>query len=168
MGMKHKKFKMADSKKLSYSTNSQYFLRKFQGLVLGLVEYMVAKNINVAQPILSSACPTYAQKMAKNTRNAFFVFLAIFWAYVRQPDNHWDTSMPFASINSTNPRTNPWYFREKILGIGGVENTVFLFFSQKNIFFALSPWKSVKVSRLARMGRNFDDYTGFQPKTTAA
>ena len=64
---------MADSKKLH-----SICLRKFQGLVLGLVEYMVAKNINVAQPILSSACPTYAQKMAKNTRNAFFVFLAIF------------------------------------------------------------------------------------------
>ena len=30
-------------------------------------------------------------------------------------------------------------------------------------FFALSPWKSVKVSKLARIGRNFDDYPGFQP-----
>ena len=27
--------------------------------------------------------------------------------------------MPFASINSTNPRTNPWKFHEKILRIGG-------------------------------------------------
>ena len=27
--------------------------------------------------------------------------------------------MPFASINSTNPRTNPWNFHEKILRIGG-------------------------------------------------
>ena len=27
--------------------------------------------------------------------------------------------MPFASINSTNPRTSPWEFHEKILRIGG-------------------------------------------------
>ena len=31
----------------------------------------------------------------------------------------WATSMPLASINSTNPRTNPWNFHEKILRIGG-------------------------------------------------
>jgi hypothetical protein len=31
----------------------------------------------------------------------------------------WAKSMPFASINPTNPRTNPWNFHEKILRIGG-------------------------------------------------
>ena len=41
-----------------------------------------------------------------------------------------------------------------------------LFFS--NIFFfASSPWKLVKVSWVSRMGRNFDDYPGFQPKITS-
>ena len=30
------------------------------------------------------------------------------------------------------------------------------------IFFSSSPWNSVKVSWVARMGRNFDDYPGFQ------
>ena len=30
-----------------------------------------------------------------------------------------------------------------------------------------SPWKSVKVSWVARMGQNFDDYPGFHFKTTA-
>ena len=32
-----------------------------------------------------------------------------FWAYVGQPHDHisWDISMPFASINSTNPRPKP-------------------------------------------------------------
>ena len=40
---------------------------------------------------------------------------------VGQPHDHisWATPMPFASINSTNPRTNPWNFHEKILRIGG-------------------------------------------------
>ena len=49
------------------------------------------------------------------------MFLGCFWAYVRQPHSHksWDKPMPFASINSTNPRTNPWKFHEKILRIGG-------------------------------------------------
>ena len=36
------------------------------------------------------------------------------------------------------------------------------------IFFASSPWKSVKGSWRSRMGRNFDDYLGFQPKITHA
>ena len=34
----------------------------------------------------------------------------------------------------------------------------FIFFF---LFFASSPWKSVKVSWAARMGQNFDDYPGF-------
>ena len=39
-----------------------------------------------------------------------------------------------------------------------------LFESAILIFFASSPWKLVNIYRLARMGRNFDDYPGFQPK----
>ena len=54
-------------------------------------------------------CLTSAQKQAKN---AFLLFLGCFWAYVRQPYSHksWDKPMPFASINSTNPRTNPVFW----------------------------------------------------------
>ena len=37
----------------------------------------------------------------------------------------WAKSMPFASINPTNPRTNPWNFHEKILRIGGAGKWVF-------------------------------------------
>ena len=67
MGMKQKKnfflkkkFKMADSKKLSFSTSSkaEQFLPKFHGLVLGLVGLIDAKGINVTQPIWPSGCPT--------------------------------------------------------------------------------------------------------------
>ena len=41
-------------------------------------------------------------------------FLPFFSAYVGQPHDQigWVRSMPFASINSTNPRTNPWKFHK--------------------------------------------------------
>ena len=53
--LKKKKFKMADSKKLSFSTSpkSEQFPPKFHGLVLGLVELIDAKDIDFAQSI----CP---------------------------------------------------------------------------------------------------------------
>ena len=93
------------------------------------------------------------------------VFLALFWAYVRQPDNHigWATLMPFASIYSTNPRTNPWNSHEKILRIGGVEKLNFFWVGHFDFFFFIS-MKSVKDHRLAWTGLNFDDYSGFQLK----
>ena len=48
-----KKFKMAESKKLRFSTPTilNIFFQKFHGLVLGLVELIDAKGIDVAQPI---------------------------------------------------------------------------------------------------------------------
>ena len=61
MGMKQKKiffllkkkFKMADSKKLSFSTSpkAEQFPPKFHRLVLGIVGLIDAKGINVTQPI---------------------------------------------------------------------------------------------------------------------
>ena len=68
----------------------------------------------------------------KNTKNAFFTR---FWAYVRQPHRHksWDKPMPFASINSANPRTNPWKFWIFKLAI-------------LNFFFASSHWKMQPIS----------------------
>jgi hypothetical protein len=60
MGMKQKKniffekkFKMADSKKLSFSKSPilKKISRKFYRLVLGLVGLIDAKGIGVAQPI---------------------------------------------------------------------------------------------------------------------
>ena len=91
----------------------------FHGLILGLVELIDAKGIGMAQLVWLWGCPTYAQEQAKN---AFLVFLGCFWAFVGQPHNYigWARPMPFASINSTNPRTNPWNFHEKILRIGRV------------------------------------------------
>ena len=70
------------------------------------------------------------------------MFLGCFWAYVGQSHNHigWATLLPFASINSINPRTNPWNFHEKILRI-----------EKKIFFFASSQWKLVHIYRKARI-----------------
>ena len=113
-----RKFKMAASKKPHFPAPPilNIFSWKFHGLVLGLVELIDAKGIGMAQFIWLWGCLTYAQKQAKN---AYLVFLGCFWAFVGQPHNYigWARPMPFASINSTNPRTNPWNFHEKILRI---------------------------------------------------
>jgi hypothetical protein len=54
-----KKFKMADSKKLRISTTpkAEQLSPKFHRFVLGLVELIDAKGINVTQPIWPSGCP---------------------------------------------------------------------------------------------------------------
>ena len=58
-GDEAKKFKMADSKKLSFSTSpkAEQFSPKFHRLVLGIVGLIDAKGINVTQPTWSSGCP---------------------------------------------------------------------------------------------------------------
>ena len=50
-----------------------------------------------------------------------------FWGYAGQPHNHigWAMSMPFASINPTNSRTDLWNFRRKISRIGDFEKRPF-------------------------------------------
>ena len=54
------KFKMADSKKVRFSKSPilKMFLWKFHRLVLGLVELIDAKGINLVQHIWSWGCPT--------------------------------------------------------------------------------------------------------------
>ena len=93
---------MADSKKLSFSASSkaEQIPPKFHGFVLGLVGLNDAKGIDLAQPVWP-------------------------WAYVGQPHCHigWVLSMPFASINPTNPWTDQWNFWEKILRIGELKNS---------------------------------------------
>ena len=80
--------------------------------------------------------------------SSFSCFSGCFCAYVGQPHDHigWTTSMPFVSINPTNPRTNPRNFHKKILRIGDFEkrrfwkSAIFNFFKKKN-FFLLHPIK---------------------------
>ena len=68
------------------------------------------------------------QAVRRKAKSSFFVFLACFKAYIRQPDNHlgWAISMSLILICLNHPRTNPWNFLERILRIGGVENLTFL------------------------------------------
>ena len=85
------------------------------------------------------------KKVQKQAKNAIFVFLGCFSPYVGQPHSHigWDKSMSFASINPTNPRTDPWYFHKNILRIGDFEKCTFfesailIFFFKKKNFFLL-------------------------------
>ena len=156
-----KKIKMADPKKVHFSKSPilKIFSRKFLRLVLGLVGLNDAKGIDVAQRIWPWGCPTKAQKQPKRTGNAFFGCL---WASVGQPHGHicWATSMPFASFNPTNPRTNLRNFREKILRIGDFEKWAFFwvghfefFFRKKKIFFFASfPWKLAQIYMVEWMG----------------
>ena len=78
MGMKQEKkyfkkktFKMADSKKLSFSKSPilNFFLWKFHGLVLGLVGLIDAKGIDVAQPI----CQETVWRKLKNRQKMHFL-----------------------------------------------------------------------------------------------
>ena len=108
------------------------------------------------------------QKQPKNTNIAFF---DCFCPYVRQSHNHigWATLMPMASINPTNPRTDLWNFREKILRIGDFEKQPFwkighfeFCSSKKKNVFAWFSWKSVQICMVEWMGQNFDVFPAFQ------
>ena len=61
------------------------------------------------------SCEAVQHKL-QNRKKWVFCVLGCFWAYVRQPHDHISraTPMPFSSTNSSNPRTNPWKFHEKI------------------------------------------------------
>ena len=82
------------------------------------------------------------------------MLFSCFWAYVGQPHDHigWATSMPFASINPT----NPWNFHKKILRIGNFEKWPFWKSGHFEFFFASFSWKSVQIRMVEWMGRNFD------------
>ena len=95
------------------------------------------------------------QKQPKNTNIAFF---ACFCPYVRQPHSHigWDKSMPFASVNPSNPRTNPWNFHKNFLRIGDFEKQ----FLKKNLTLKISnslhrTWRSKTLSGLVGQKLNF-------------
>ena len=59
-------------------------------------------------------------------------------------------------------------FLKFFLSIGRIEKLSFFESAIFDFFFASSPSKSVKFSLAARIDQNFDDYSGFQAKTTAA
>jgi hypothetical protein len=106
---------------------------------------------------------------SKTGKKCIFCFLGCFWAYVGQPHDHidWAAVMPFASINTTNSRTNPWHFCEIFFENWQFWKSQFFWvghfeFKKKKKKFASFSWKQVKVSWLARLGWNFEDYLGLQ------
>ena len=119
--------------------NFQYFFVKISGVgpwMCRINWYQCGSTYMVVR--LSNIRP-------KTGKNAFFVFLGLFRAYIGQPHGHvrWAIPMPFASINPTNPRTNAWNFHEKIFRVGGAgkwgffESAILKFFFQKKYFFLL-------------------------------
>ena len=105
------KIQQQKTKQKSFSrlANSQYFFLKISGIGAWMCRTDWWEG--------HWCCSTYlvvrlSDISSKTGKNAFFVFLGCFWAYAGQLHNH------IASINSTNPRTNPKNFHKKILRIG--------------------------------------------------
>ena len=148
-----KKFKMADIKiqngrlkktSFSSSANSQYFFMKFSwiGPWVSRIDWCEGHWFG-------STCVVVrlSDISSKTSKKCIVCVFCHFWAYVGQPHDHigWAPSMPFASINPTNPRTDPWNFHKKILRIDRVEKWPFFesailnFFFKKKKFFLPHP-----------------------------
>ena len=75
-----------------------------------------------------------------SSANSQYFFMKFSWI-------GWAKSIPFASINPTNPRTHPAQFCKEILRIdrlakwGFFEAAILNFFFQRNIFFCFIPMK---------------------------
>ena len=68
-------------------------------------------------------------------------------------DFHWDEAKKIFFLN-------PWKFCKKILRIRGVQNLSFFRVGHFICFYFISMKNNQHVYRIARMGRNFDDYPG--------
>ena len=78
----------------------------------------------------------------------------------------WATPMPFAEINSTNQRTNPWNVWKKYWELEELENELFWLAILKYFLNFFSNENNLGFHMRYHFFRNFDDYPGFQPKTT--
>jgi hypothetical protein len=101
------------------------------------------------------------QRKLKNRQKMQFL---CFCPYVGQPHDHigWATSLPFASINPINPRTNPWNFHNFFLRIGDFEK---LSFFELAILLHPHENQSKLLNWVSRMGQNLYDYPGLQQKS---
>ena len=111
------------------SPNSQNFFMKMSWIVHRVSRFDWCKGLNLY------GCEAVRYKLKNGLKNKKCIFCLLCLFYVGQPHDHigWTTSMPFASINPINPRTNPWNFHEKNLRIEGVENL--------SLFFCFIPMK---------------------------
>ena len=91
----------------------------------------------------------------KTGKNCFFcVCFRLFLPLRRTASSHdhigWATSMPFASINSTNTRTNPWNFHKNNLRIGDFEKPSFLCRPFWNFFFQKKKKKLLHPQKISQ------------------
>jgi hypothetical protein len=117
LGWSKKKFKMADSKKLRFSTPPilNNFFPKFSwiGTWVSRINWCQGHQCDLTYMVIR-----LSDMSSKKGKKCFFCVFSPFWAHIGQPDHiGWATMMPFASIYLTNPRTNPWNFCKKILRI---------------------------------------------------
>ena len=133
-----KKIQNGRLKKRSFftSVNSQYFFVKILWIRPWVSRIGWCEGHWCGSTYMAVRLPNISSKTAKNPKKAFF---ACFWAYVGQSLNHigWATSMPFASINPTDPRTNPQKFYKRILRIGDFEKLSFFKAAILNFFFII-------------------------------
>ena len=102
-------------------TNYQYFLWKYHGLVLGLVELIDVKGIDVAQPTYMAV--RLSDKCSKTGKKYIFCVFRPFLSLCRTDSWLWRLSH---IINPTNPRTNPRIFWEKYWELAVLKNSIFL------------------------------------------
>ena len=97
--------------------NSQYFFVKISGIGPWMCRIDWCKGHWCGSTYMVVRLSDITSKTGKK---CILVFLGCFCTYVGQPHDHigWATSMPFGSINPTNPTPNPWNFHKKILRIG--------------------------------------------------
>ena len=103
-------------------TNSQNFVAKI--LWIGLLN----NSIDWCKGHWCGSIYMVMRLSEVSSKHAKSPFFGCFWAYVGQPHDHipWAKSMPFASINTTNTRSNPWNFHENFSRIGGFKKLTFL------------------------------------------
>ena len=117
--MKQKKNQNGRLKKTSFSSSAKFsifFHEIFMDPLVSRIDWC-KRHWNVSTYMVARL----SDISSKTDKKCVFCVFRLFWAYVGQPHDHisWAKPMPFASINSTNPRTDPWEFHEKILRIGG-------------------------------------------------
>ena len=118
----------------SISANSQYFFSKFSwmGPWVSRIDWCEGHwwdSTYLAVRLSDIRC--------KTAKKCFFCVFWMFLSLCGQPHGHihWASSMPFTSINPTNPKTNLRNFRENFLRIGDFEKRCFFESAILNFIF---------------------------------
>ena len=141
MEMKKKKIKMADLKNSKWPPQKKLIFQLRQFSIFFMKFPWIGSWVSRINWCEGHWCSsTYmvvrlSDIRSKTGKTCIFCVLGCFCPYVRQPHNHigWATSMPFVSINPTNPRTNLWNFGRNCSAFGEVA-WVYFIFAVKNTF----------------------------------